>query len=84
METIQDTLRKVIAKMEVVETFSKLTGEEKKMRVMSSLKCFMSDYELDKYYDFIDGFVDLMCEIARGSDTIRVNDIKKKFLSCCR
>lgn len=82
MDGVKDILQAVIQKMETVETFTKLNGEEKKMRVMSSLKCFLTDREIEKYGDFISGFVDVICDIARGSDSIRINDMKK-FFSCC-
>lgn len=81
---IKDILTTIIQKMEQVETFSKLNGEEKKMRVMSSLKNYMTDEEIHKYEAFISGFIDVVCDLARGSDNIHINDVKKCLFSCCK
>ena len=80
---MKDILEKVLEKMEVVETFTKLTGEEKKMRVMSSLKCFMTDKEVEKYGDIISGFIDLICFLGRNSKSINLNNATKSFSWCC-
>jgi len=79
---MKDILEAVIEKMKIVETFTKLNGEEKKMRVMASLKCFMTDNELERYTPFLSSFIDIVCDLARGNDSIRINDVKKCFLSC--
>ena len=81
MENIKDILHTIIQKMEVVETFTKLNGDEKKLRVMASLKCFMTDNEIERYTPFLSGFIDIVCDIAKGSDSIHINDVKKCF-SC--
>jgi len=78
---MKEILETIIEKMKIVETFTKLNGEEKKMRVMASLKCFMTDNELERYTPFISGFIDIVCQLARGNDSIRINDVKKCF-SC--
>lgn len=77
---MKDVLYNILQKMEVVETFTKLNGEEKKMRVIASLKCFMSDNEVEKYKPFISGFIDIICDLARGSDGIHINNVKKSLV----
>ena len=84
MEEVKDILHTIIKKMEVVETFTKLNGDEKKLRVMASLKCFMNDNEIERYTPFLSGFIDVICDIAKGSDSIHINDVKKCFLSCVK
>jgi hypothetical protein len=84
MEDVKDILQTIIKKMELVETFTKLNGDEKKLRVMASLKCFMSNKDLERYTPFLSGFIDVICDIARGSDSIHINDVKKCFLSCIK
>ncbi len=81
---VKDILHTIIQKMEVVETFTKLNGDEKKMRVMASLKCFMSTDDLERYSPFLSSFIDIVCDLARGNDNIRINDVKRCFLSCIK
>ena len=81
MDGMKDVLYTVLQKMETVETFSKLNGDEKKMRVMASIKCFMTKEDIERYTPFISGFIDIICDLSRGSDSIHINNVKKCF-SC--
>ena len=79
MDGMKDLLLTILQKMETVETFSKLNGQEKKLRVMASLKCFMTDADVEQYKPIISGFIDVICDLARGSDSIHINNVKKCF-----
>ena len=79
---MKDVLLTIVQKMEMVETFTKLNGDEKKLRVMSSMKCFMDPDDIEKYKPFLSAFVDIICVLARGSDGIHINDVRKCFMSC--
>jgi len=81
MDGMKDVLYTILQKMEAVENFSKLNGEEKKMRVIASLKCFMTAEDIEQYKPFISGFIDIICDLARGSDSIHINNVRKCF-SC--
>ena len=81
MDGMKDLLYTILQKMEAVENFSKLNGEEKKLRVLSSLKCFMTAEDIEQYKPFISGFIDIICDLARGSDSIQINNVRKCF-SC--
>jgi len=81
MDGMKDVLYTILQKMEAVENFSKLNGNEKKSRVMSSLKCFMTAEDIEQYKPFISGFIDIICDLARGSDSIHINNVKRCF-SC--
>ena len=43
-----------------------------------------NDNEIERYTPFLSGFIDVICDIAKGSDSIHINDVKKCFLSCVK
>lgn len=79
----------IIQLMENVEHIIDLkNGVDKKAYVLRSLKSIIGDDSYERYYFFIESFIDFTCAINKGDRKVNVNNhtlLRKlhKKLNCC-
>jgi len=74
-------IENIIKLMEQAESVINLSGSEKKMYVLDTLKILIGEEMYDRYFYLITSFIDFTTEISKGRK-IDINNIKKKF-NCC-
>ena len=74
-------IENVIKLMEQAECLVNMSGAEKKMYVLDTLKAMIGEEMYDRYFYLITSFIDFASDVTKGR-IIDINNIKKKF-NCC-
>ena len=74
-------IEKSLQLMELAEQFIDKSGIEKKEFVMTRLKQYIDNEAYNKYYYFINSFIDFTIKISKNKINLNLNNIKKKY--CC-
>jgi hypothetical protein len=67
--------------MEDVEDFLDMSGFEKKVQVLSEIKMILGKEVYDRYYYFMNEFIDFT--VAMTNNKIKINLNKTKTSYCC-
>ena len=79
-DNIIDTTIKIIKIMEQVERFDNKNGIAKKHYVMTGVKVILGDEVYERYYHFIDMFIDFTVSVTKGRK-MNLNNFSKNY--CC-